>query len=46
MKKKEIEIKIEDLERERLKAIKEQNYARVALMRDKVRELMVKSRKL
>lgn len=44
MKKKEIEIQIEEFEKQKLKAIKEQNYGHAALMRDKVREMMYKLR--
>lgn len=44
MNKKQIEDKIKELEKERLMAIKVQDYARVAVMRDKVREHMEKLR--
>lgn len=44
MKKKEIESQIEEFEKQKLKAIKEQNYGHAALMRDKVREMMYKLR--
>ena len=40
MSKKEIESHILALEKEKIEAIKIQNYAHVALMRDKVREMM------
>ena len=44
MKKKEIESQILQLEKQKLQAIKDQNYGYVALMRDQVRELMYKLR--
>ncbi|WP_158276084.1 hypothetical protein [Brumimicrobium oceani] len=46
MSKKEIENQIIELEKERLEAIKIQNYAHVARMRDKVREMMYKLREM
>jgi protein-arginine kinase activator protein McsA len=46
MKKKEIESQIEVFEKEKLQAIKTQNYALAALIRDKVRDLMVQLRTL
>ncbi|HLV41565.1 MAG TPA: hypothetical protein VKY37_04755 [Brumimicrobium sp.] len=46
MKRKEIEKEIEVLEKQKLQAIKEQNYGYAALMRDKVREMMYKLREI
>ncbi|HLW29899.1 MAG TPA: hypothetical protein VKX29_03515 [Brumimicrobium sp.] len=46
MKKEEIESQILALEKQKLQAIKEQNYGYVALMRDQVRELLYKVRSL
>ena len=46
MSKKEIENHIVELEKERLEAIKIQDYAHVAVMRDRVREMMYKLREL
>lgn len=46
MSKKEIENQIAALEKEKIDAIKIQNYAHAALMRDKVREMMYKLRDL
>lgn len=46
MSKKEIENQIVELEKERLEAIKIQDYAHVAVMRDRVREMMYKLREL
>ena len=44
MSKKEVESQIIALEKEKIEAIKIQNYAHAALMRDKVREMMYKLR--
>lgn len=46
MSKKEIEIKIVELEKQKIQAIKDQNYAFVALMRDQVREMMYRLREI